>query len=123
MRRSSGRPPLAAAAQTHGRGETLRLGGGHHDRARAPGEQVRGSGVGDEPAVIDHDHPVRDGLSSPRLWLETKTHRPWSARSRTKSRSQMMPAGQDPGGLVEQDHPGIAEHRGRDGQALAHAEE
>ena len=55
-------------------------------------------------------------------WLETRTARPWRASERSRSRIQRMPGRVEAvGRLVEDQHLGIAQQRGGDGQPLAHA--
>ena len=56
-------------------------------------------------------------------WLETNTVRPSAARPRSRCRTQRMPFGVEPvDRLVEQQHPGVAEQRAGDAEALAHPE-
>ena len=61
--------------------------------------------------------------TSASTWLETSTVRPSRGQPRRKSRSQRMPCGIEAvGGLVEDEHPRVAEQRGGEPEPLAHAE-
>ena len=61
--------------------------------------------------------------TSERMWLETKIVRPPSARCRSRSRSQRTPAGSSPfAGSSRMSTSGSPSRRGRQREALAHAE-